>query len=229
LATHETFLTKLASRNALPKYWHPDVDHNRAAHEHKDVVAFLESAATLAAQHGIVFGIQVNSTVDPLATDAAHYANLQALATKLHGILPAAAHVVTQSWANRTGGTQDMPNNLGASGLLASFGNNRVQFDQITPPEPPNPPVETDPMLYKLMDPTTHGVIRVKSLKALDGGKFTAILPDDRVVSIQPDGSFETRDAGTTGEYEQCYAADGLLFYAPQGKLYSWAYRLLPV
>jgi hypothetical protein len=225
------FLQELKAHDALPDYWHLDINWKDAEHQHKNPAAFIDAAKVLAAQYGITLGIFVNATVDPIPTDLQHHQNVLALAQKIYGLVPDIAHVSVAAWAHRvspdpTHATQNVPNNLGAAGLLQTFTDVAALFAG-TPP----PTEEIDPMLYKLMDPTTQGIIRLKQLKPLDGtpGKFTAVLPDDRVASIQPDGSYETRDPGTTGEYEQCYAADGLLFYQPQPeKRYAWAYRLLP-
>jgi hypothetical protein len=220
------FLQELKAHDALPDYWHLDINWHDAEHQHKNPAAFIDAAKVLAAQYGITLGIFVNSTVDPIPTDLQHHQNVTALAQKIYGIVPDIAHVSVAAWATRDGttATQNVPNNLGAVGLLQTFTDVAALFAG-------TPTQEIDPMLYKLMDPTTAGIIRLKQLKPLDGtpGKFTAVLPDDRVASIQPDGSFETRDPGTAGEYEQCYADNGLLFYEPKAeKRYAWAYRLLP-
>jgi hypothetical protein len=225
------FLQELKAHDALPDYWHLDINWKDAEHQHKNPAAFIDAAKVLAAQYGITLGIFVNSTVDPIPTDLQHHQNLTALAQKIYGLVPDIAHVTVAAWAHRvspdpTHATQNVPNNLGAAGLLQTFTDVAALFAG-TPP----PTQEIDPMLYKLMDPTTAGIIRLKQLKPLDGspGKFTAILPNDHVVSIQPNGSFDTRDPGTAADYEQCYADNGLLFYEPQPeKRYAWAYRLLP-
>jgi hypothetical protein len=232
------FLQELKGLDALPDYWHLDIDWNRAQHEHKNPVAFIDAAKVLAAQYEITLGIFVNSTVDPIPTDLQHHQNLIALAQKIYGLVPDIAHVSVAAWAHRVSpdpmhATQNVPNNLGAAGLLQTFTDVAALFAG-TPP----PTEEIDPMLYKLMDPTTAGIIRLKQLKPLDSapGKVTAILPNGHVVSILPDGSFAERDPAALGPneqadgpYEQCYADNGLLFYEPASeKRYAWAYRLLP-
>ncbi len=206
------FLSLLESRHALPRHWHLDIDWNRAAHEHKDPATFIHQCQSLADSYGIVLGVQVNSTVDPIATDAAHYTNLQALATKLHGILPDAQRVIVQSWATRTGGTQDVPNNLGASGLLNSFSVVRPMFDHSPEPEPPP---EDSVMLSTYADPA-KGVIAVKAVKPIAGTKLvTLISPNDKVVSCQPNGTLEERDPGTEGAYEQCQVGANVATFQP--------------
>jgi len=75
-------------------------------------------------------------------------------------------------------------------------------------------------MDYTLVD----YVVRIKNTKPSSaGGKVTAILLNDRVVSIQPDGSFDSRNTGTDDAYEQAIASvQGLLLYEPiPGKRYA--------
>ncbi|HUC41579.1 MAG TPA: hypothetical protein VMR92_12130, partial [Gemmatimonadales bacterium] len=157
-----TYLALLADRNALPSYVLPDVDHHRAENERKNVARFLGELQRLCDQYEITLGVLVNATVDPLPTDAAHYQNLVALGDTLHGMLPDAAHVVVQSWANRTGGTQDIPHNLGTFGMLATFAAVREQFVGT-----PIPPDSGDSMLYAtLIEPTKErGPVVVKEVK----------------------------------------------------------------
>jgi hypothetical protein len=114
------FLQELKAHDALPDYWHLDIDWNRAQHEHKNPAAFIDAAKVLAAQYGITLGIFVNSTVDPIATDLQHHQNLIALAQKIYGLVPDIAHVSVAAWAHRvspdpTHATQNVPNNLGAA------------------------------------------------------------------------------------------------------------------
>jgi hypothetical protein len=236
LSDQTYFLALLKARDALPDYWHLDIDWNRAEGHGQDPAQFLRDAQRTADVYGVTLGVFVNATVDPIPTDAQHYANVTALGKRVHDIAPAIAHVCVASWAHRakndpTHATQNVPDNFGAAGMLAAFNTVRGTFEPSPSPIPEPEPEEVDSMLYKLMDPTVHGVIRLKQLKPLAGqpGKFTAVLPDDSVASIQPDGSFETRAPGTTGDYEQCLEGGNLLFYEPiAGKRYSWAYRLLP-
>lgn len=57
----------------------------------------------------------------------------------------------------------------------------------------------------------------IASLNQLGNGKVTASASDGLVFSMQPDGRFEMRPAGTAGPYEQAsQTAQGLL-YAPDG------------
>lgn len=50
---------------------------------------------------------------------------------------------------------------------------------------------------------------------AFPGGYVTATFPDGTVLSVQPDGRFEHRPAGTTGPYELAERAGNTLTYRP--------------
>jgi autotransporter adhesin len=50
---------------------------------------------------------------------------------------------------------------------------------------------------------------------AVDGGKVTLSTADGSVLSVQPDGSFETRPAGTAGPYETAVDGGNTLVYCP--------------
>jgi hypothetical protein len=219
------FLAKLDTRDALPKCWHLDIDWTRAKKEKLDPVRFLHDCQALAESYGIALGVMVNSTVDPIADDATHAANLAALTTKLHGILPDAAHVIVQSWATRTGGTQDVPNNLGAAGLLASFTSTRGAFE--TTPAPKPPPIQENTMLSTFTDPLKE-VIAVKAIKPIPGSSaVTWILPNDNVYSCQPDGSYGERPPGTDGAYERNRTEGNIGTFKPADKYISKAYVLV--
>jgi len=220
LATIDRFLNDLVARDAKPPYFHCDTDYNRAQHEGKDTVHAIRHLRQTCDQLGIIFGLFVNSTVDPIPTDAQHAANIKALAVKIHGLMPDLPHVHLAAWARRVkDGPQDVPNNFGPNGLIASHHEVIGIFGGSTPPDP-EPEPETDPMDYTLVD----YVVRIKNTKPSSaGGKVTAILLNDRVVSVQPDGSFDSRNPGTDDAYEQAIASvQGLLLYEPiPGKRYA--------
>lgn len=223
-ATMQQFLDLLQARGVKPSHWHLDIDWVTAGSDTK-VSTFIKAAAGLAESRGITLGLLVNSTVDPIPTDDQHFANLAALAQKLHTIQPDAPRVVVQSWARRIkDGPQTVPNNLGDHGLYASFSETRSVFGDPIPIEPPEPPEEADPMDYTLVD----YVLRLKSTQPSSAdGKVTGILPDGKVASVQPDGSFGTRASGTDGPWEQAYDRQNLLLYEPiPNKRYAVAYRV---
>lgn len=217
-------LRQLNARDALPHALHVDINYHECEQQHisaSQIAAFIHAIQQECNQYGVLFGVFVNSTEDPIATDQAHHTNLVALANRLHGIVPDVAHVHVAAWASRVkNGPQDVPNNFGQFGLLSTFD----EVSQIFEPIPVEPPEEIDLMDYKLVD----YVLRVKAVKtSAAGGKVTAILPDDQVASVQPDGTFGVRPAGTDAAFEQAYDRAGLLLYEPvPDKRYAVAYRL---
>jgi len=48
-------------------------------------------------------------------------------------------------------------------------------------------------------------------------GTFSLVLPDDTVISVQPDGTVEPRPPGTSGAWETCIIEGNLATYAPLG------------
>jgi len=165
----------------------------------------------------------VNSTVDPIATDAQHDQNLRALATKIHGITPIIAHLTVASWAHRlqpdpTHATQNVPDNLGAAGMLATLAAVRATFE---PAQPEPEPIE-DPMFSKLIDASKELLV-VKDVKPIadQPGWFTLIRPDDLVWSQQPDGTIGTRPAGTEGEWERCCRSGNAATFKVDGVYYT--------
>lgn len=216
-------LRLLNARGALPDYMHADIEW--PATTDAKAATFTHAMQQECAKYGVTYGAFINSQKDPCATDQVHDAAVMQLAPKIHAIVPDVAHVCVASWVRRVkDGPQDVPNNLGQFGLIDTFEKARTLFQPTIPVDQP-PPVETFPMDYKLVD----YVIGIKALKpSAAGGRVTAILPDDRVASMQPDGSFGTRAAGTDAAYEQAIERDKLLLYEPiPGKRYAAGYRVV--
>ncbi len=61
-------------------------------------------------------------------------------------------------------------------------------------------------------------------LLAQPNGQFTVGLTDGTVLSCQPDGSFQTRPAGTAGPYELCTVNGGYLTFNPNGVPFTFAF-----
>lgn len=57
-----------------------------------------------------------------------------------------------------------------------------------------------------------------------DNGTVTVSLTDGTVLSIQPDGSQQTRPAGTAGPWEIARINGNVLIYSPDGNPYAFAY-----
>jgi hypothetical protein len=196
LSKQQALLDNVIARGCKPAFWHMDTDHVRAQHEGKDVAAMLKQARAYADAHGVTFGCFVNSTVDPILTDAQHAANIQALATKIHGIMPDLAHVHLASWARRVkDGPQTVPNNFGANGLLESYDSVRTIFGGGQPepiPEPVPPPEIVMTMAYSLPVP---GFLAGALEPHPDGGGAVLVRkPNGKVLCITPAGAVEERD-----------------------------------
>lgn len=198
--------------NALtvqPDYTRLDVNWHDADAQRQDPMQFIH---TMDARGPV--SILVNATVDPIATDAEHDANLVALANKLKLILPNAPQITVQSWASRAvNAPQDVPNNLGEHGMLATFQKVRSIFaGTVVPPVPE--PIPTEPVVLK--STVSEDPIVVKTVKPVQGTKLsTLILPDDKVYSCQPDGSDGVRDSGTEGDFEKCRVSGNLATFKP--------------
>jgi hypothetical protein len=62
------------------------------------------------------------------------------------------------------------------------------------------------------------------TLVSVDGGVVVS-LPSGEVLSVQPDGSYQTRPAGTAGEYEVAERAGTDLIFRPGGQIHVVATR----
>lgn len=188
-----------------------DMDWNRAARERLNIAEFFTEVKKL----GLPIGIIVNSDYDPVSNDEEHFTNLLRTSKKWFSLLPDASHVVVQSWATRIGGTQDAPSNLGPFGLLSSFKSTRSDF--LAAPAPVPVPVPERPTVLKSI--VSEAPIVIKAVKPVKDSKLsTLILRDDRVYSCLPDGSDDTRDPGTEGDYEKCKVDGGLATFHPDKK-----------
>ena len=224
MATITRFIDDLVTRGAKPPYFHLDTDYNRATNEGKDTAAAIRQARATCDTHGILFGLFVNSTKDPIPTDAQHAANVKALAVKIHGLMPDLPQVHLAAWAQRVkGGPQDVPNNFGAYGLLQSFHDVTTIFGGITPdPEP-----EGLDMLSNFSDPLKE-VIAVKTVKPVAGSKLsTWVLPNDAVYSCQPGGGYGERPAGTEGAWEKNRTNGNMGTFFVDGKYYTKCFCLV--
>lgn len=97
-------------------------------------------------------------------------------------------------------------------------------------PIPPTPPpvttsfTEGDLLMVfsKFTDPAAKGLIPVKAVKPVAGTSlFTLILPDNRVYSMQPDGSDGDRDPGADGGYERCRVAGNVATFKPVDQFFT--------
>jgi hypothetical protein len=79
-------------------------------------------------------------------------------------------------------------------------------------------------MLSKYIDPAA-GLLVIKAIKPVKGtGLFTLILPDNRVYSMQPDGTDGDRDPGTEGGYEKCRVSGNLATFKPVDEYFTRAF-----
>lgn len=65
----------------------------------------------------------------------------------------------------------------------------------------------------------TVEAIHAQQLNDVGGGNFTVTYPSnaDTVLSVQPDGSIQTRPHGTAGPYELCRINGGFVAFRPAG------------
>jgi hypothetical protein len=226
-AIQKAFLLQLKALGALPAHWHLDIDWKTAEDHHQDPATMIRDAWALAKECGVAFGVYCNATVDPIATDAAHHANVVALAQKIHGLVPDVPQIVLAAWAFRLPnqqGLQDVPNNFGVHGLLRTFDEVRAIFESAPVPEPPP---QENTMLSTFTDPLKE-VIAVKAIKPIPGSSaVTWILPNDNVYSCQPDGSYGERPPGTDGAYERNRTEGNIGTFKPADKYISKAYVLV--
>ena len=217
------------ARGAAPAYWHLDIDWHLAAKRSLSPAAFILAAAKSAAAYGIKLGVFLAGYSH--VTDAEYRADVKQLATNLKAMNVPLDHLCVESWAERsTTHAQDIPNNLGVTGLLASLADVHQIFSGANP-EPPPPTPEPKPegltMLSILSDPLKE-VIAIKAIKPIAGSKaVTWILPNDNVYSCQPDGSYGERPPGTEGAYERNRTAGNMGTFKPADKYYTKAYVLV--
>jgi hypothetical protein len=72
-------------------------------------------------------------------------------------------------------------------------------------------------MSYRTTAPGVWTWRRCTKLTSSAAGKIRLQNDDGTIVSIQPDGSEQTRPDGTDGGYEQCEPLDDVVVYAYDG------------
>jgi len=140
---------------------------------------------------------------------------------------PNVVGVLAFSGAGRATGYQDHPEVQGLWTALYAC----VSAPALPPPAPakPEPTGEGDLMLIsKFVDPM-KGLLVVKTAKPVAGhaGIFTLILPDDRVYSMQPDGTDGDRDPGTDGPFERCRVSGNIATFLSHGNYNTRAFVLV--
>jgi hypothetical protein len=228
----EEFFGLLRDRGTVPKYFHADIDHVRARNEREDVAKFIHDCQALADLYGVTFGYFVNSTVDPIADNATHDANLVTLAHTLYGIHPTAAHVCVAAWCRRTStDLQDIPDNLPEDGLLQTFVEVRTIFGDTPPPEP-----EIDMTFVTLIgNEQTLAVTEIRPSQ--EKGCVYLVLADPETdtdgthehcsFSCQPGGKPGWRVEDTDGEYERAVRNGNYALYSVGGVRYAWPFTLV--
>jgi len=222
--TIRMFLMALRDRKAVPAFLHLDINWHDAGSDTR-VKDFINACKGLSTEFGMPIGIYVNATKDPIATDVEHYQNLDALAKKIQPMYPDAPQVRVVAWAHRvspdpTHKTQNVPNNFGANGLLASLHNTRAVFGAGIPDTPEPPPVElTDMMAYSApivgfqpgqLEPHPDG-----------NGALLVRKPNGKVVCVTPDGNLEERDAaGPWEKFVRAKNGASLLAEREGGRIY---------
>lgn len=64
----------------------------------------------------------------------------------------------------------------------------------------------------------------IKSINSQSDGSVTLTIDDaGNVLSVQPDGSFQTRPKGTAGAYEKARISGNFVIYKPADKSYVFA------
>jgi hypothetical protein len=135
--------------------------------------------------------------------------------------LPQVEFVLGFSGRGRATGLQDHPDAAVCWGRLA---------ERVRTPEPESPPsisfTEGDLMLLSQFTDPLKGLLAVKTVKPLAGhaGIFTLVLPDDRVYSMQSDGTDGDRDPGTDGPWERCRVSGNVATFLSAGTYYTRAF-----
>ena len=214
-------LDRLLRLGTVPDFWRLDIDWNTAKRWKQDPRKVINDVRRTAGAHDIAFGIFINSTVEPMPTEAAHHANLIELAHKIYGICPDVPQLSIGSFGHRTkGGPMDIPNNLGRFGLCETYAEVARVFRGSTTIKSEEKHQESNIMFCPVTEPSKAVIVRsinpVRSSKSL----FTLTLPDGRVFSQQPDGRIESRDPGTQGDYEACRVTGSLATFEPTPGVY---------
>lgn len=242
------YLELLVARGAPPTFFHSDIFWDHVSDG--TAKAYILSCMNLCKKYNIAYGVYCNSTKDPIATDQQHYDNVLTLAQRIKRLVPEVPRVVLAAWAFRgtPGGHQDVPNNLGAAGLLALHAELQKLFPPLT--VTPLPPRE-DEMFVNLVDPLKKdaqgnpcGTLAVKEVHpSKETGKSLLILADfkgvdqwgndtadptvrtNKVCSIQSGGKVGWRDSGTDGAWEQCLVDGSRATYRQDEKYYTFFFQ----
>lgn len=225
-----------------PAHWHLDIYWDNTTDA--EAAKMIRDCWNLALQHGVDFGVYVNSTKDPIATDVEHRQNVLALIQRIKNLVPDVPQLVLAAWAFRQPnqqGLQDVPNNFGTDGLLASLEDLKKTFGADAPPA-----VATHIPYTMLIEVTSQqGLLAVKEIKPVDGDIVTLILPDwdepsinpdtqkpygpqhDAVFSMQSNGVDGFRPAGTAGPWERCRVDGTTATFLIDGVYWTRFYKLV--
>ena len=65
----------------------------------------------------------------------------------------------------------------------------------------------------------------VEVVASHDAGKSLLVNGDGSIVSVQPDGSIQSRPPGTDGAWEQCVISGGIALFAGTGQCWPFGIR----
>lgn len=238
------FLLRLIANGTPPVHWHHDIFWDQMTDQ--AATKLIQDSWQLAIEHGIDYGVYINSTKDPIATDAEHRQNIFALAQRIYRLVPDVPQIIVAAWAFRKppeqGGLQNVPNNFGPDGLLQSL----ADVQNIFGGKPPQPTPEDivkfsklldgDPLAVKKIIPSGRqgfGILVLPDFMgkadptAPDAASHPDVLCHDYVFSMQPGGKPGYRKPGTDGLYEQGAVQAGIASFSPDGEFYSQKFVLV--
>jgi hypothetical protein len=106
----EEWIDALAANQAMPQFFHLDVDHRRADLEGRDVTTDLAALKAFCAVRHIPFGVLLTGTDG--ADDAAYYQDVLAWTAKVGAAVGRPEHAVFQSFSMSSDGLFTVPRNL---------------------------------------------------------------------------------------------------------------------
>lgn len=118
LEQQRKFLMLLDERGVVPTHWHFDIDWGHAEQLRLSISEMLHAARSFAYDYGMALGVIIAGYSH--ATDAEYAAEMLQKARVIKACGVPLDHILVQSWATRTGGTQDLPPNFGDDGLLVT-------------------------------------------------------------------------------------------------------------